>query len=75
MSSLGEHVERRDKSLAGTWDRAQFNLSLKSVIAFGFREHVVGFCRERARTTGRLPHEVIIEIVEAAIRRAAEAAR
>ena len=67
MSSIGHSDERRDKSLAGAWNRAQFNLSLKSVDAFGFRPHVVEYCGERARETGRLPHEVVIEIVEQAV--------
>lgn len=73
MSSFNERVERRDKTLAGAWNRAQFNLSLKSLIAFGFRGHVVEFCREHASTTDRLPHEVIIEIVEEAVLRAGAA--
>lgn len=73
MSSLGERVERREKSLAGAWNRAQFNLSLKSLDAFGFRSHVVEYCRESARKTGRLPHEIVIEMVEEAILRAGAA--
>lgn len=75
MSSIAHNGERRDKSLAGAWNRAQFNLSLKSVAAFGFRSHVVEYCRERARKTGRLPHEVVIEIVEEAILRAGTSRR
>lgn len=70
VSSFPHNSERRDKSLAGAWNRAQFNLSLKSVDAFGFRSHVVEYCRQRARETGRLPHEVVIEIVEEALLRA-----
>lgn len=70
MSSSAGNGERRDKSLAGAWNRAQFNLSLKSVDAFGFRSHVVEYCRQRARETGRLPHEVVIEIIEEALLRA-----
>ena len=64
MSSTREREERRDKSLSGAWNRAQFNLSLKSLDAFGFPAHIVEYCRDRARATGRLPHEVVIEIVE-----------
>lgn len=67
---MREREERRDKSLAGAWNRAQFNISLKSVNAFGFSTHVVEYCRERARMTGRLPHELVIELVEEAILRA-----
>ena len=70
MSSIGDRIERRDKSLAGAWNRAQFNLSLKSLDAFGFPAHVVEHCEERARRTGRLPHELVIELVEGAILRA-----
>ena len=70
MSSMRERDERRDKSLGGAWNRAQFNLSLKSLHAFGFSAHVVEYCRDRARAAGRLPHELVIEIVEKAILRA-----
>lgn len=67
MSSIGERIEKRDKSLAGALNRAQFNLSLKSVDTFGFSGRVVEYCRDHARKTGRLPHEVVIEIVEQAV--------
>ena len=70
MSSTREREERRDKSLSGAWNRAQFNLSLKSLDAFGFPAHIVEYCRDRARATGRLPHEVVIEIVKVAVLRA-----
>ena len=73
MASFSERVERRDKSLGGAWNRAQFKLSLKSLNAFGFQEHVVEYCGERARAAGRLPHEVVIEMVEEAILRAGAA--
>lgn len=73
MWSMREHEERRDKSLTGAWNRAQFNLSLKSLGAFGFSTRVMEYCRDRARATGRLPHELVIEIVEAAILRATHA--
>jgi hypothetical protein len=67
VSSLREREERRDKSLTGAWNRAQFNLSLKSLDTFGFPAHIVEYCRDRGRATGRLPHEVVIEIVEIGI--------
>ena len=70
MASIGHNDERRNTSIAGAWNRAQFNLSLKSVDAFGFRSHVIEYCRQRARETGRLPHEVVIDMVEEAILRA-----
>jgi hypothetical protein len=57
----------RDTSLAGAWNRAQFELSLKSIGTFGFSARVVEYCRGRARKTGRLPHELVIEMVEEAI--------
>lgn len=73
MSSMRERGERREKSLAGAWNRAQFNLSLKSLDDFGFPAHLVESCLDRARATGRLPHEVVLELVEAAVLRATRA--
>jgi EAL domain-containing protein (putative c-di-GMP-specific phosphodiesterase class I) len=57
----------RDTSYGGAWNRAQFELSLKSVRAFGFSPRIAEHCRDRARATGRLPHEIVIEIVEGEI--------
>jgi hypothetical protein len=70
---MREREERRDKSVAGAWNRVQFNLSLKSLDTFGFPARVVEYCRDRARATGRLPHELVIEIVEVAILRVTRA--
>ncbi|HEV2357422.1 MAG TPA: hypothetical protein VGZ23_07410 [bacterium] len=66
------HVSR-DTSLAGAWSRAQFELSLKSISTFRFSTRVVEHCRVRARATGRLPHALMIEIVEEAILSASRA--
>lgn len=60
-------LQRRDRSIAGAWNRAQFELSLKSIGTFGFSPSVMEHCRKRARATERLPHEIVIEIVETAI--------
>jgi hypothetical protein len=65
--------EKRDTSHGGAWNRAQFELSLKSLGPFGFSPRVMEYCRDRARATGRLPHEVVIEIVEIGIFRATSA--
>jgi len=65
--------DRRDSSHRGAWKRAQFELSLKSINGFGFSPRVSDYCRERARATDRLPHEIVIEIVEEAILRASRA--
>jgi hypothetical protein len=62
--------DRRDASLTGAWNRVEFELSLKSVGAFGFSPRITEHCRERARATGRLPHEIVIAIVEEAVTRA-----
>jgi hypothetical protein len=70
MSDARSRQEKRDTSHGGAWNRAQFELSLKSLGTFGFSPHVIGYCRDRARATGRLPHEVVIEIVEVGILRA-----
>jgi hypothetical protein len=64
---MRERKEWRDQSLPGAWNRAQFYLSLKSLDTFGFSAHIVEYCRNRARATGCLPHEVVIEIVEVGI--------
>jgi hypothetical protein len=69
MPDTGKLDERRDSSLTGAWNRAQFELSLKSVGTFGFSTRITDYCRDRARATGRLPHEIVIEIVEEAVRR------
>jgi len=63
-------AEQRDTSLGGTWNRAQFELSLRSIGSVGFSPRVMEYFRERARATGRLPHELVIEIVEEQIHRA-----
>src|SRR5215469_10090111 len=70
MSDTGKLDERRDSSLGGAWNRAQFELSLKSVGAFGFSSRITEYCRNRARASSRLPHEIVIEIVEQAVLRA-----
>ena len=59
--------ERRESSFGGTWNRTQFELSVKSIGAFGFSRQVMDYCRARARATGCLPHEVAIGIVEEAV--------
>lgn len=67
MPDTGKLHERRDSSVGGAWSRVQFELSLKSVGAFGFSPRITEYCRARARATGRLPHEIVIEIIEDAI--------
>jgi len=64
MSDATSRQDKRDTTHGGAWNRAQFELSLKSVGAFGFSPHVMEYSRDRARTTGRLPHEIVIEVVE-----------
>jgi len=73
MSDTKSRQEQRDTSHGGAWNRAQFELSLKSVGAFGFSPHVMAYSRDRARATGRLPHEIVIEMVEKEIVRASRA--
>lgn len=72
-SDMNSQRERRDSTHGGAWKRAQFELSLKSIASFGFSTRVSDYCRERARATGRLPHEFVIEIVEKAVFRASGA--
>lgn len=70
MSDVKSRQEKRDTSHGGAWNRAQFELSLKSLGTFGFSPRVMDYARERARAAERLPHEIVIEIIEQAIRRA-----
>ena len=70
MSDARSRQEKRDTSHGGAWNRAQFELSLKSLGTFGFPPRVMEYCRDRARATGRLPHEIVIEMIELAILRA-----
>jgi len=70
MSDVRSRQENRDTSHGGAWNRAQFELSFRSIGAFGLSPRVMEYCRARARATGRLPHEIVIEIVEEAILRA-----
>lgn len=69
-SDIHSQRDRRDSTHAGAWKRAQFELSLKSIGSFGFSPRVSDYCRDRARATGRLPHEFVIEIVEETVLRA-----
>ena len=73
MGDLSARRDRRDSSLGGAWNRAQFELSLKSIGAFGFSPQIMDYCSERARAAGRLPHEIVLEMVEEAVRRATHA--
>jgi hypothetical protein len=62
MSGAESPQERRDTSPLGHWKRAQFDLSLHVVRDFGYSDVVVEHCRQLARETQRLPHEVLAEI-------------
>lgn len=62
-------IERRDTSPAGVWNRAQFEMSLGVLRMAGFSPEIVEYFRRRARETGRLPHELWVEIVEDALYR------
>lgn len=70
MSTGESGQEKRDMSIAGVWNRSQFELSMKSIDAFGFSPRVSEYCRAHARATKRLPHQLVIEIVEEAVARA-----
>jgi hypothetical protein len=59
--------ERRDTSPAGAWNRAKFEASLRLLRKMGLPERSWDYCRSRARVTGQLPHEVLWEMVEAAL--------
>lgn len=67
MSSVGSGRERRDMSPAGVWNRAKFEASLTLLRRMGVSERSLNYCRDRARVTGQLPHEVLWELVEKAL--------
>jgi len=69
MSSNQPRRERRDTSPAGVWNRAQFEISIGLLRVAGFSPDVIDYFVRRARETGRLPHELWIEIVEDALHR------
>lgn len=69
MSSDQPRTERRDMSFAGAWNRAQFEMSLGVLRMAGFSPEIVQYFRRRARETGRLPHDLWVEIVEDVLRR------
>ena len=73
MSDTKSRQEKRDTSQGGAWNRARFELSLKSLGPFGFSPHVMEYCRDRARAADRLPHEIVIEMIELAILRESRA--
>ncbi|HLW47673.1 MAG TPA: hypothetical protein VKW09_07890 [bacterium] len=59
--------ERRDTSPAGTWNRAQFEESLKLLRVIGLSARAMEHCQRKARETQLLPHEVLREIFEHAV--------
>jgi hypothetical protein len=69
MSSDQSRRERRDTSPAGIWNRAQFEIAIGVLRVAGFSPDVIDYFVRRARETGRLPHELWIEIVEDALHR------
>jgi hypothetical protein len=68
VSDARSHLERRDVSPAGLWNREQFEASLGLLTALGLSPPLIEYYRERARETGRLPHELVAELVEEAPR-------
>lgn len=59
--------ERRDTSAVGVWNRKKFETSVEVLRLLGLSPRSVEHCRRLARKTGRLPHELVAEIVEEAI--------
>lgn len=62
MSYVGPRQAQRDNSLAGTWNRAQFESSLDLLSTLSLPVPAVEYCQRRARETGGLPHEFVAEI-------------
>ena len=65
MADVRSRQEQRDRSLAGTWNRAQFASSLDMLRTLSLPTSAIEYCQRRARETGRLPHEFVTEIVDA----------
>jgi hypothetical protein len=62
--------ERRNTSAVGKLSRAQFDDSATLLHHLGLSAEAVDHIKRRARIARRLPHELLIEIVEEAIRNA-----
>jgi hypothetical protein len=68
VSSDQSRTERRDTSPVGTWNRAQFEMSLGVMRLAGFSEDAIEYFRRRARETGQLPHQLWVEVMEDSLR-------
>lgn len=68
MSDGGPRHERRDTSPAGLWNRAQFDASLKVLRDIGLSARALEYFARRGRRTGRLPHELVAEFLDEALR-------
>lgn len=68
MSDAGPLHERRDTSPAGQWNRAQFDASLKMLRELRLSARAIEYFARRARRTGRLPHELVAEFIDEALR-------
>jgi hypothetical protein len=66
--SGGQGFERRDTSPAGKWNRDQFGASLILLQTLELSDRVIEYCTQRARETGRLPHEVLAQVMEEVVR-------
>jgi hypothetical protein len=59
--------ERRDASAVGKLNRAQFDASATLLHHLGLSADAVAHIERRARIARRLPHELLVEIVDAAV--------
>lgn len=64
-SDVTSRQQQRDVSPAGTWNRKQFDESLRLLRSSNLPTSAIEYCRRRARETGQLPHEFMTEIIEA----------
>jgi hypothetical protein len=67
MAGSSARRERRDTSPAGKWNRGQFETSVKLLRVIGLSARALEYCKQRARDTNRLPHELVVEMFEEAI--------
>jgi hypothetical protein len=67
MAGGSARRERRDTSPAGKWNRGQFETSVKLLRVIGLSPRALEYCRQRGRDTGRLPHEIVVEMFEEAL--------
>jgi hypothetical protein len=71
MASARGMRERRDTTPAGQKHRARFEASVGILRSLGLSPQTIEYLRRHARVTRRLPHELVVDVVEGTIHRLA----